>query len=134
MAQNGSDMDVDDGAEDRSASQPQASGSSLSTPRIPAINYKERLIVTKIVMENFKSYAGVQEIGPLHHCFTAIVGPNGSGKSNVIDAILFVFGRQAKQLRLGRVSEFIHNSDHHKNLDYARVSVHFQSIQVTVRS
>jgi len=30
------------------------------------------------------------------------VGPNGSGKSNVIDALLFVFGKRAKQARRGR--------------------------------
>jgi ABC-type Mn2+/Zn2+ transport system ATPase subunit len=32
-------------------------------------------------------------------CFSSVVGPNGSGKSNVIDAMLFVFGRRAKQVR-----------------------------------
>lgn len=32
--------------------------------------------------------------------FSAVVGPNGSGKSNVIDAMLFVFGKRAKQVRL----------------------------------
>jgi len=32
-----------------------------------------------------------------------VVGPNGSGKSNVIDAMLFVFGKRAKQLRLSKV-------------------------------
>jgi len=31
--------------------------------------------------------------------FSAVVGPNGSGKSNVIDAMLFVFGKRAKQVR-----------------------------------
>lgn len=31
---------------------------------------------------------------------SAIMGPNGSGKSNVIDAMLFVFGRRAKQVCL----------------------------------
>ncbi len=25
-----------------------------------------RLLITKMVLENFKSYAGVQEIGPFH--------------------------------------------------------------------
>ena len=35
--------------------------------------------------------------------FTSVVGPNGSGKSNVIDAMLFVFGKRAKQLRLSKV-------------------------------
>lgn len=46
-----------------------------------------RLMITKMVLENFKSYAGLKEIGPFHKCFSSIVGPNGSGKSNVIDAI-----------------------------------------------
>jgi structural maintenance of chromosome 4 len=81
-------------------------------------------------LENFKSYAGVKEIGPFHKCFSAVVGPNGSGKSNVIDAMLFVFGKRAKKLRLNKVSELIHNSDAVKNEppEYARVSVHFQEI------
>lgn len=57
-----------------------------------------------------------------------MVGPNGSGKSNVIDAMLFVFGKRAKQLRLNKVSELIHNSTHHQNLEQAKVSVHFQEI------
>ena len=35
--------------------------------------------------------------------FSAIVGPNGSGKSNVIDALLFVFGKRAKQIRMSKV-------------------------------
>lgn len=29
-----------------------------------------------------------------------MVGPNGSGKSNVIDAMLFVFGKRAKQVSI----------------------------------
>eukprot|EP00501_MAST-03F_sp_TOSAG23-6_P001872 GSMAST32.ASY1.ANO1.1950.1 assembled CDS len=37
-----------------------------------------------IVCENFKSYAGIQKIGPFKG-FTAIIGPNGSGKSNLMD-------------------------------------------------
>ena len=96
-----------------------------------------------------------------------MVGPNGSGKSNVIDAMLFVFGKRAKQvccflykrpyapaggvqrhgttalcgctcfsirhvgrvqLRLNKVSELIHKSTNFRNLDTARVSVHFQYI------
>lgn len=32
--------------------------------------------------------------------FTSVVGPNGSGKSNVIDAMLFVFGKRAKQVSM----------------------------------
>ena len=57
-----------------------------------------------------------------------MVGPNGSGKSNVIDAMLFVFGKRAKQLRLNKVAELIHNSDNHPDLQYAKVSVSFQEI------
>ncbi len=36
---------------------------------------------------------------PILQCFSSVVGPNGSGKSNVIDAMLFVFGKRAKQVR-----------------------------------
>jgi structural maintenance of chromosome 4 len=48
----------------------------------------------------------------------------------VIDAMLFVFGKRAKKLRLNKVSELIHNSDAIKEdpPQYARVSVHFQEI------
>nr|GLL26602.1 structural maintenance of chromosomes protein 4 [Ipomoea trifida] len=56
-----------------------------------------RLVIKEMVMKNFKSYAGEQRVGPFHKSFTAVVGPNGSGKSNVIDAMLFVFGKRAKQ-------------------------------------
>jgi structural maintenance of chromosome 4 len=89
-----------------------------------------RLMITKMVLENFKSYAGVKTIGPFHKCFSSVVGPNGSGKSNVIDAMLFVFGKKAKKLRLNKVSELIHSSAAYKDspLEYARVSVYFQEI------
>ncbi|PWA91971.1 structural maintenance of chromosome 3 [Artemisia annua] len=87
-----------------------------------------RLFIKEMVMMNFKSYAGEQRVGPFHKSFSAVVGPNGSGKSNVIDAMLFVFGKRAKQMRLNKVSELIHNSTNHQNLNSARVSVHFQEI------
>ena len=35
---------------------------------------------------------------PTLQSFSSVVGPNGSGKSNVIDALLFVFGKRAKQV------------------------------------
>ena len=69
-----------------------------------------RLIIKQIVLENFKSYGGRKVIGPFHECFSAIVGPNGSGKSNAIDAMLFVFGKHAKDMRLKNLSELIHNA------------------------
>ncbi|KAK9848484.1 hypothetical protein WJX84_009989, partial [Apatococcus fuscideae] len=89
---------------------------------------KRRLVIREMELKNFKSYAGSQSVGPFHKSFSSVVGPNGSGKSNVIDAMLFVFGKRAKQLRLSKVSELIHNSTHHRNLDMAVVSVYFQEI------
>lgn len=99
-----------------------------SPPRTPHRAAKPRLFIKEMVLRNFKSYAGEQRIGPFHKSFSAVVGPNGSGKSNVIDAMLFVFGKRAKQMRLNKVSELIHNSSNHQNLDSAGVSVHFQEI------
>lgn len=87
-----------------------------------------RLMITKIVNENFKSYAGVQVIGPFHKCFSAIVGPNGSGKSNVIDSMLFVFGYKASKIRSKKISVLIHNSSQHPNCKSCTVSVYFQRI------
>lgn len=48
----------------------------------------------------------------------------------MIDAMLFVFGKRAKKLRLNKVSELIHKSDAVKNNppQFARVSVYFQEI------
>ena len=81
-------------------------------------------------MENFKSYGGERVIGPFHKSFSAVVGPNGSGKSNVIDALLFVFGKRAAQLRLKRVSELIHHSSSNtaERPSQAKVSVFFHEI------
>lgn len=89
---------------------------------------KPRLVIHKIVLVNFKSYAGRQEIGPFHKSFSAIVGPNGSGKSNTIDALLFVFGYRASKMRQGKLSELIHNSANYPDLDDCRVEVHFREI------
>ena len=46
----------------------------------------------------------------------------------MIDAMMFVFGKRAKQLRLNKVSELIHNSTDFRNLEHARVEVHFHEI------
>ncbi|KAJ2639275.1 Structural maintenance of chromosomes protein 4, partial [Coemansia sp. RSA 1694] len=89
---------------------------------------KPRLIITQMVLENFKSYAGRQVIGPFHRSFSAIVGPNGSGKSNVIDALLFVFGYRANKIRQGKLSELIHSSKNGGQLSQCSVSVHFKEV------
>ncbi|KAI8743640.1 structural maintenance of chromosomes protein 4 [Biomphalaria glabrata] len=87
-----------------------------------------RLMITQIVNENFKSYAGVQTLGPFNKNFTAIIGPNGSGKSNVIDSMLFVFGFRANKIRSKKISILIHNSDKHQDINSCSVAVHFQKI------
>lgn len=89
---------------------------------------KPRTVITYLVMKNFKSYAGRQEVGPFHSSFTSVVGPNGSGKSNVIDSLLFVFGFRASKMRQGKLSALIHNSAQHPDLDHCEVEVHFQEV------
>ncbi|KAJ5068621.1 structural maintenance of chromosomes protein [Anaeramoeba ignava] len=89
---------------------------------------QKRLMIHHIVVDNFKSYAGKHYIGPFHKNFTSVVGPNGSGKSNVIDSMLFVFGKRAKQIRQSKLSELIHNSEQHQNIKQASVTVYFQEI------
>lgn len=89
---------------------------------------KSRVVITYLVLTNFKSYAGRQEVGPFHASFSSVVGPNGSGKSNVIDSLLFVFGFRASKMRQGKLSALIHNSAAHPNLDHCEVELHFQEI------
>ena len=121
-------------------------------PPIPEVEEPKgpvaRLVIHKMVLNNFKSYAGKQIIGPFHKVcldfhslgdlaltccvdtksFSAIVGPNGSGKSNTIDALLFVFGYRASKMRQGKLSELIHNSANFPDLDECSVEVHFREI------
>ncbi|KAG8679330.1 Structural maintenance of chromosomes protein 4, partial [Ceratobasidium sp. 423] len=101
-----------------SASQIQqlSSQAEPKAPEVPA-GPRKRLVIHKMALVNFKSYAGRQEIGPFHKSFSAIVGPNGSGKSNTIDALLFVFGYRASKMRQGKLSELIHNSADYPDLD-----------------
>ena len=96
---------------------------AIDVPRKADGSPVERPVITKLELENFKSYAGLKTIGPMHHRFNSIIGPNGSGKSNVIDAMMFVFGKRAKKLRLKKVSELIHNSAEFPNFGYARGKV-----------
>ena len=87
-----------------------------------------RLVIHKLVLQDFKSYAGRQEIGPFHKSFSSIVGPNGSGKSNVIDALLFVFGWRANKMRQGRLGDLIHNRDGANPPSQCVVEVWFREI------
>jgi structural maintenance of chromosome 4 len=89
---------------------------------------RQRTVIKYLVLNNFKSYAGKQEVGPFHASFSSVVGPNGSGKSNVIDSLLFVFGFRASKMRQGKISALIHNSANHPNLEFCEVEVHFQEV------
>ncbi|XP_065873232.1 structural maintenance of chromosomes protein 1 [Euphorbia lathyris] len=66
--------------------------------------------ILKLEMENFKSYKGLQTIGPFKD-FTAIIGPNGAGKSNLMDAISFVLGVRTGQLRGAQLKDLIYAYD-----------------------
>ena len=94
------------------------------TPQSPA----SRLIIKNIRLTNFKSYYGTHNVGLFHQNFTAIIGPNGSGKSNLIDALVFVFGKRASWMRLKNLKELIHNSALYGTCSHAEVLVEFSEI------
>lgn len=96
----------------------------MDVPQVP----EARIVITHLILTNFKSYAGKQEIGPFHASFSSVVGPNGSGKSNVIDSLLFVFGFRASKMRQGKISALIHSSAAFPDLEYCEVEVHFQEV------
>lgn len=101
---------------------------SMAAPVVEDTGPKARIVITYLILTNFKSYAGRQEVGPFHASFSSVVGPNGSGKSNVIDSLLFVFGFRASKMRQGKISALIHNSAAFPNLDHCEVAVHFQEV------
>ena len=94
-------------------------------------NADTRIIIDSIELTNFKSYADKKVIGPLHYRFNAVVGPNGSGKSNLMESLLFVFGKRAKKMRLHKLSELIHSSSTHNACRSAKVSIRFREIKET---
>lgn len=65
-------------------------------------------ILDRLEIENFKSYAGKQVIGPFKQ-FTCIIGPNGSGMSassfpHIIQLVLSVFSRIGKSNLMDAIS------------------------------
>ncbi|CCW70352.1 unnamed protein product [Phytomonas sp. Hart1] len=112
----------------------QNEGASLQLPTTVSHgdSLRTRFVISYIEVENFKSYYGQHRIGPFHKTFSAVIGPNGSGKSNVIDSMLFVFGRNARKIRLEKLSEVIHNSAAHPDVSYASVTVRFVRLKETL--
>jgi len=85
--------------------------------------------IEKLLMENFKSYAGMFQIGPFDK-FTCVIGPNGSGKSNVMDAISFCLGIRARHLRGDRLRDLVYrreNEDPETNPRKAKVALIFRT-------
>jgi len=66
--------------------------------------------VHEIVVENFKSYQGRVQIGPFRK-FTCVIGPNGAGKSNLMDAMSFVLGVQARVLRSEKLRDLVYRKE-----------------------
>ncbi|NXB99510.1 SMC4 protein, partial [Orthonyx spaldingii] len=146
LEESSSDMEVEDqGTTEPGKAPPQAASDevvvdnrsleeilgSIPPPPPPAMTSEPgapRLMITHIVNQNFKSYAGEQTLGPFHKRFSCIIGPNGSGKSNIIDSLLFVFGYRAQKIRSKKLSVLIHNSDEHRDIQSCSVEVHFQKI------
>lgn len=83
----------------------------LGKPKAAPLGYIE-----KLVLENFKSYEGLHEIGPFDK-FTCIIGPNGSGKSNIMDAISFVLGISAKHLRSEKLKDMVYRREEEEGVD-----------------
>ena len=106
---------------------------TMTVPVVENTTPKARTVITYLILTNFKSYAGRQEVGPFHSSFSSVVGPNGSGKSNVIDSLLFVFGFRASKMRQGKLSALIHNSAQYPDLDHCEVAVHFREVMDLVR-
>lgn len=63
-----------------------------------------------MIIENFKSYSGRVQVGPFRK-FSCIIGPNGAGKSNLMDALSFVLGVQARHLRSERLHDLIYRRE-----------------------
>lgn len=101
---------------------------TMTVPIVEDSTPKARTVIKYLILTNFKSYAGKQEVGPFHASFSSVVGPNGSGKSNVIDSLLFVFGFRASKMRQGKLSALIHNSAQYPDLEFCEVAVHFQEV------
>ena len=79
--------------------------------------------LTSIQMSGFKSF-----VEPTRVVFdlplTGVVGPNGCGKSNIIDAIRWVLGESARNIRGETLDDIIFDgSDARKRLDQASIEV-----------
>ena len=79
--------------------------------------------LSSIQMSGFKSFVEPTRVifdSPL----TGVVGPNGCGKSNIIDAVRWVLGESARNIRGETLDDIIFDgSDSRKRLDQASIEV-----------
>ena len=92
---------------DKSPSKDNLSENSISSDNESKIE-SPNLKLHKLILDNFKSFQGHNEIGYFQD-FSVVLGPNGSGKSNIIDALSFVFGLNAQQMRTRNLKELIYH-------------------------
>jgi len=76
----------------------------------------------RIEIENFKSYAGRQVVGPLMD-MNAVVGPNGSGKSNLMDMIAFTVGLSSSDLRGKTLKDLVYRNSPDEDISERGASV-----------
>ena len=76
------------------------------------------LTLHTIKMENFKSYAGIHNLGPFPDSgFIAVIGPNGSGKSNLMDAIAFALCEGSRKLRGDSLKKLIFHTSNSASVE-----------------
>ncbi len=77
--------------------------------------------IERLILHGFKSFAE-RTILEFPHGLSGIIGPNGSGKSNVIEALRFVVGARARELRGSRAEELIfHGGSSRPPMPFAEV-------------
>jgi hypothetical protein len=52
-------------------------------------NQRQRLVIKEMVLENFKSYAGAQRVGPFHKVRLLVGGWNSLGRRESSSSILY---------------------------------------------
>lgn len=90
----------------------------------------ERLVIDRLELTDFKTFAGDCEVKQFHPRFLIINGPNGCGKSNVIDALLFVFGWKSRDLRGDSLLAMIHQRTDGTRCDHCKVTLHLKRVRV----
>lgn len=101
-----------------------ANGLRILNDKTGKASIPDDICAEALIVNNFKSYRGRHLIGPLRR-FTGIIGPNGAGashcqyrkgliiflylgKSNLMDAMSFVLGVQARHMRGSNLSDLIY--------------------------